>query len=160
MRFNGYWNELREVYRTLQFPWEAGPFPGMQVGRKRDILSPQSFSSSWIVFTPDCLILWFSPLSSINLCFFLNVDAAKSTAVVTRFMSILNCPQSSQSHAEHDWWQCLSPESIPSFSLCPALLLCFQTARNPHAAPRIDQKSVLIVLDLQIQIFAFKSSDI
>lgn len=45
----------------------------------------------------------FPPLSSIDLCFFLHVDTTKSAAVVPRFMSILNCPQSTQSHAEHNW---------------------------------------------------------
>lgn len=38
------------------------------------------------------VLFYFFPLSSINLCFLLNVDTAGSMAVVPKFMSIFNSP--------------------------------------------------------------------
>jgi len=96
---------------------------------------------------PRCFVLLFC-LSSISLCFLLNVDTAESTAVAHRFMSILNSPRLPSLTLSRTGGSCLSPENVPSFSLCLALLLCFQTARNPPAAPKKDREYVLNVLDI------------
>lgn len=89
------------------------------------------------LFNPGVLVLSF-----INLCFFLNVDRAKNTVVVPKFMSFLNCHSPPSPMLSMTGGSCLSSESIIIFSHCPDLLLCFQTARNPHAAPRSDQEHV------------------
>lgn len=87
-------------YRSMQFPWGTGPFPWMRLERKRAnlrgcaVLSPSEFCFPLyrVHAMLFCSIFSPYPLSSINLCFLLNVDTAGSMAVVPKFMSIFNSP--------------------------------------------------------------------
>lgn len=146
MHFNGYWNWLKCIGVVVSMGKWAFPMNASGEEERQPVylgcvvpseLQFQLYHVHTRLFNPGGFALSF-----INLCFFLNVDTAKSTAVVPKFMSLLNCPSPPSPMLSMTGGSCLSSESIIIFSHCPALLLCFQTARNPDAAPRSNQEHV------------------
>lgn len=91
----------------------------------------------------------FLPLIVYKPLFLFECRYNKEHCCCSRFMSILNCPQSTQSHSEDDWWQLLiswkhsqfypqsSPAALlPNFnesSCCPQAPsgACIDCARSP-----------------------------
>lgn len=141
--------------RSLQFPWETGPFPWTQQGRERQNLC------GWAALSPS--ELWF-PLYRVHATLFCSIFFP---LIIYKPLFPFECRYSREhcccSLGLWAFWtppspprltlcrtggSCLSPESVPSFSLCPALLLCLRTARNPPAGPRGDREYVLNVLGI------------
>lgn len=141
----------------------------MQLGRGRDNLhgrlpvchvAPIGASIPAVSCPCHAVLFCFFPLS-INLHFLLNVDTVESTAIAPRLMSILNPPQSTQSHTEEDWWQLLISQKCSRFYILPSpaalLLNCQESSHCPQE--RLEICTECTGYHLQIQIFAF-SSDI
>lgn len=107
---------------------------------------PQSFGSHCGVSWHAVLLLFFFHLS-INFCFLWMKIQQRAVLLLLdlwAFWMPASLPNLTPSRTSGS---CLSPESVPSFSPCPALLLCLPNARSPPTAPGRGQEYVLNVLD-------------